>query len=43
MVRLGIQLLRARRDERLRRPAGWALDILLIALIFYSASTQPPA
>ncbi|WP_230284893.1 hypothetical protein [Deinococcus sp. 23YEL01] len=43
LVRLGIQLLRARRDERLRRPAGWALDILLIALIFYSASTQPPA
>lgn len=43
VVRLGIQLLRSRRDERLRRPASWALDILLIALIFYSASTQPPA
>ncbi|GHG14952.1 MULTISPECIES: hypothetical protein [Deinococcus] len=43
VVRLGIQFLRARRDERLRRPASWALDILLIALIFYSASNQPPA
>ncbi|GAA0517704.1 hypothetical protein [Deinococcus depolymerans] len=43
VVRLGLQFLRSRRDERLRRPASWALDILLIALIFYSASNQPPA
>nr|WP_291428764.1 hypothetical protein [Deinococcus sp.] len=43
LLRLGLQFLRSRRDERLRRPAGWALDLLLIALIFYSASTQPPA
>ena len=41
LARLGVQLLRARRDPRLRRPVSWALDLLLIALIFNVASRQP--
>ncbi|MBZ9712662.1 hypothetical protein [Deinococcus multiflagellatus] len=41
LLRLGLQVLRARRDERLRRPASWALDLLLIALIFGQLSRQP--
>lgn len=43
LVRLGLQVLRARSDQRLKRPANWALDLLLIALIFYVASNAPPA
>ena len=42
LLRLGVQVWRAQTDERLKRPATWALDILLIGLIFYVASTQPP-
>ena len=42
LVRLGVQIWRARSDERLKRPASWALDIVLIGLIFYVASNQPP-
>ena len=41
LARLGVQLLRARRDPRLRRPVSWALDLLIIALIFNVASRQP--
>lgn len=41
LARLGVQVLRARHDERLKRPASWAIDLLLIALIFWVASTQP--
>lgn len=41
LARLGIQVLRAQKDERLKRPASWAFDILLIGLIFYIASNQP--
>lgn len=43
MLRLGLQVFRARTDERLKRPASWAFDLLLIGLIFYIASNQPPA
>ncbi|GGO21820.1 hypothetical protein [Deinococcus humi] len=41
LLRLGVQFLRSRRDERLRRPASWAFDLLLIGLIFYVAGNQP--
>lgn len=41
VVRLGLQLWRARTDERLRRPGSWALDLILIGLLFYAASGQP--
>ncbi|PTA69100.1 hypothetical protein [Deinococcus arcticus] len=41
LVRLGVQVLRARRDERLRRPVGWALDLLILALLFGQLSRQP--
>lgn len=43
VVRLGLQLWRARTDERLRRPSSWALDLILIGLLFYAASGQPGA
>ncbi|WP_146202795.1 hypothetical protein [Deinococcus irradiatisoli] len=32
-ARLVVQVLRARRDSRLRRPAGWVLDAALIVLL----------
>ncbi|MFC5848085.1 hypothetical protein [Deinococcus petrolearius] len=41
LARLGLQLWRARSDERLRRPSSWALDLILIGLLFYAASGQP--
>ncbi|MFC4427573.1 hypothetical protein [Deinococcus navajonensis] len=34
LLRLGVQLLRARHDERLRRPVSWAVDLILIGLLF---------
>ena len=37
-ARLGVQVFRAQKDERLKRPASWAVDLLLIALIFWVAS-----
>lgn len=37
-ARLGVQVFRAQKDERLKRPASWAMDLLLIALIFWVAS-----
>ena len=40
LARLGLQIWRAQRDERLKRPASWAVDLLLIALIFWVASNQ---
>ncbi|MEF2277937.1 hypothetical protein V3W47_06460 [Deinococcus sp. YIM 134068] len=43
VARLGVQLLRARRNPELRRPASWALDLILIGLLFYAASSRPPA
>lgn len=42
LARLGLQVLRSRRDGRLRRPSAWALDLIVIGLIFWVAS-QPPA
>ncbi|WP_102125054.1 hypothetical protein [Deinococcus planocerae] len=42
LARLGVQFLRTRRDPTLRRPASWALDLILIGLLFYAASNQPP-
>lgn len=41
LLRLGVQVWRARTDERLKRPASWAFDLLLIGLMFYLASNQP--
>ncbi|MFC4453291.1 hypothetical protein [Deinococcus sonorensis] len=41
LVRLGIQVLRARQDPRLRRPASWVLDIALIGLLLWVS--QHPA
>ncbi|MDV6374072.1 hypothetical protein [Deinococcus arenicola] len=41
LLRLGLQFLRSRRDEQLRKPAAWAFDLLLIGLIFYVAGNQP--
>lgn len=41
LARLGVQVVRARRDERLRRPASWAIDLLLIGLIFASVGNAP--
>lgn len=43
LLRLGVQVWRARTDERLKRPASWGFDLLLIGVIFYVASNQPPA
>ncbi|WP_339095701.1 hypothetical protein WDJ50_14050 [Deinococcus sp. VB142] len=40
LARLGLQIWRAQRDERLKRPTSWAVDLLLIALIFWVASNQ---
>ncbi|WP_293909185.1 hypothetical protein [Deinococcus sp.] len=37
-ARLGVQLLRARSDARLRRPVSWLLDAALIALLL---TTRP--
>lgn len=42
LARLGLQVWRAQRDPRLKRPASWAFDLLLIGLIFYVVSDQPP-
>ncbi|WP_309573315.1 hypothetical protein [Deinococcus sp.] len=41
LVRVGVQVMRARTDERLRRPGSWAFDLLLIGLLFYTLSNQP--
>ncbi len=41
LLRLGVQVWRARTDERLKRPVSWAFDLLLIGLMFYVASNQP--
>lgn len=38
LARLGLQVWRAQRDERLKRPASWAIDLLLIGLLFWVAS-----
>jgi hypothetical protein len=40
LARLGVQLLRARADPRLRRPGGWLLDAALIVLLLYSAAQR---
>lgn len=42
LARLGVQVWRSRTDERLKRPASWAFDLLLVGLIFYLASNQAP-
>lgn len=41
LLRLGLRVWQARKDERLKRPVSWAFDLLLIGLIFYVASNQP--
>lgn len=41
LARLGVQVWRARHDERLRRPVSWATDVLLIGLLLYTASNAP--
>lgn len=41
LVRVGVQVMRARTDERLRRPVSWAFDLLLIGLLFSTLSNQP--
>lgn len=38
LARLGLQVWRAQKDERLKRPASWAFDLLLIGLMLYVAS-----
>ncbi len=43
LVRLGVQVYRAQSDPRLKRPASWALDLLLIGLLLYVASNRPAA
>lgn len=43
LARSGVQVLRARHDERLKRPASWAIDLLLLGLLLYAASNRPPA
>ncbi|THF88183.1 hypothetical protein E7T09_02940 [Deinococcus sp. KSM4-11] len=42
LVRVGVQVMRARTDERLRRPTSWAFDLLLIGLLFYTLANRPP-
>ncbi len=37
VVRLGLQLWRARFDPGLRRPAAWLIDLALIALLLTQA------
>ena len=39
-ARLGVQLLRARRNPLLRRPAALVLDVALIGLLLWSAFTR---
>ena len=34
-LRLGLQVWRARTDERYQRPASWALDLILIGLLLW--------
>lgn len=40
LARLGVQLLRSRTDERLRRPVSWAVDLILIGLLFSVVSQR---
>lgn len=39
--RLVLQFLRARRNPELKRPAAWALDLMLIGLLLWTAANQP--
>lgn len=39
-LRLGLQIWRAQRDERLKRPVSWAVDLILIGLLLWVASNQ---
>lgn len=43
LVRVGVQVVRARTDERLRRPASWAFDLILIGLLFYTLADRAPS
>lgn len=40
LARLVVQVLRARQNEQLKRPVSWAFDLILIGLLFYTASNQ---
>lgn len=39
--RLVLQFLRARRNPGLKRPAAWALDMILIGLLLWTAANRP--
>ncbi|SMB93579.1 hypothetical protein [Deinococcus hopiensis] len=39
--RLALQVLRAQRNPELKRPAAWAFDVLLIALLLWTAGNRP--
>lgn len=41
LVRLGVQVMRARTEPRLRRPAAWAFDLILIGLLFSTIANRP--
>jgi len=41
-MRLVVQVLRARRDARLRRPASWLLDAALIVLLLLTLRQGSP-
>lgn len=40
LVRLGIRIWQAQSEPKLKQPVSWALDLLIIALLFYVASNQ---
>ena len=43
LVRIGVQVMRARSNAALRRPASWALDLILVGLLFWVLATPPAA
>lgn len=41
LVRIAVQVMRARTDETLRRPASWAFDLILVGLLFWVLANPP--
>lgn len=41
IARLLVQFLRARRNPGLKRPAAWALDLILIGLLLWTTANRP--
>lgn len=41
LLRLGLRIWQAQQDDRLKRPASWAFDLILIGLLFYVISQRP--